>query len=334
MSVSEPGFRSRHRLITVAAMAAALACSSVAGLAATVSDYPSKPIRLIVASAAGGGITIMARSLAQKLVESFGQPVVVDNRGGAGGNIAMEIVAKSARDGYTLLFVTTQLAINPGLYANLAYDPVKDFAPVTLLARSPYLLVVHPAMPAKSVKELVALARARPGQLTYASAGNGSGGHLCGATLNALAGINILHVPYKGSGPALTDVLAGNVQMSYFVWSSSGPHVQAGKLRALGVTTARRLPAVPDVPAIAETFPGYDLSVWYGVLAPGGTPGDIVAKLNDASRRALAAPDFSQRLDAQGVEIIGNTPQQFGDYLRSEVVKWTKVVKDSGAKID
>ena len=302
---------------------------------ASAQAYPTRPIRLVVPYPAGGGGDLLARPLAQSLTETLGQQVIVENRGGAGGNLGMELVAKSPPDGYTLVLgLTAQFAVNPSLYPKMPYDPVKDFAPVTLLVRNPYLLLVHPTLPVRSVKELIALAKARAAQLAFASAGNGSGAHLSGEMLKTMAGIDIVHVPYKGAAPAITDLIAGQVQVSFTVWRSSGPHVKAGRLRALGVTTANRAPALPDLPAIAETLPGYDLPVWYGVAAPAGTPREIIARLNAEILRTLATPDSRKRMAMDAAEPIGGTPEQFGDYIRSEIVKYAKIVKESGAKID
>jgi tripartite-type tricarboxylate transporter receptor subunit TctC len=316
-------------LLTIAALGGSFtSCGYAQG-------YPNKSIRLVVPYPPGGGTDVIARPLAQKLTENLGQQVIVDNRGGAGGNIGMEFVAKSAPDGYTLVVgLTAQLAVNPSLFPKLPYDPLKDFAPITLLGDQPYLLVVHPSVPAKSVKEFIALARARPGQLTYASSGNGSGAHLAGEMLKTMAHIDIVHVPYKGAGQAMPDFIAGQVQFSFITHTSSGPLVQSGRLRALGVTTVKRSPALPDLPAIAETVPGYDSAVWYGVLAPAGTPREIVARLNREILRVLGSPDFHQRFTMAAVAPIGSTPEQLGEYIKSEIARWAKLVKESGARID
>ncbi len=298
-------------------------------------NYPMKPIRLVLPYPPGGGTDVIARPLAQKLTENLGQQVIVDNRGGAGGNIGMEFVAKSPPDGYTLLFaLTAQFAVNPSLYPKLPYDPVRDYAPISLLANAPYFLVVHPSVPAKSVAALIAFVKARPGQLAYSSSGNGSGAHLAGEMLRSLAHIDITHVPYKGAGPALPDLIAGQVQLSFVTYIATGPHIKSGRLRALGVTTAKRSPALPDLPAIAETVPGYDSAVWYGFAAPAGTPGEIVARLNGEVLRVLAAPDFRGRITLEAITPIGSTPEEFGVFIKSEIVRWAKVVKDSGAKVD
>ena len=302
---------------------------------ASAQAYPTKPIRLIVPYPAGGGSDLLARPLAQSLTETFGQQVIVENRGGAGGNLGMELVAKSPPDGYTLVLgLTAQYAVNPSLYPKLPYDPVKDFAPVALLVRNPYVLSVHPSLPVRSAKELIALAKTRAGQLVYSSAGNGSGAHLCGEMMKTMAGINVVHVPYKGAAPAITDLISGQVQYSFLAFRSSGPHIKSGRLRALAVSTAKRSPALPDLPAVAETLPGYDLPVWYGVAAPAGTPREIVARLNAEILRTLATPDSRKRMAMDAAEPIGGTPEQFGDYIRSEIVKYAKIVKESGAKID
>jgi len=297
--------------------------------------YPGKPIRLVLPYPPGGGTDVIARPLAQKLTESLGQQVIVDNRGGAGGNIGMEFVARSPADGYTLLFaLTAQYAVNPSLYPKLPYDPVRDYAPISLLANAPYLLVVHPSVPAKSVAELIALMKARPGQLAYSSSGNGSGAHLAGEMLRSLAHVEITHVPYKGAGPAMPDLIAGQVQLSFVTYTAAGPHIKTGRLHVLGVTTAKRSPTLPDLPAIAETVPGYDSAVWYGFAAPAGTPPDIIARLNSEVLRVLASSDFRSRITLEAVAPIGSTPEEFGNFIKSEIVRWAKVVKDSGAKVD
>jgi tripartite-type tricarboxylate transporter receptor subunit TctC len=313
-----------------ALIAMLLAASSVCA-----QNYPSKPIRVVLPYPPGGGSDTIARPLLQKLAENLGQQVIVDNRGGAGGNIGMEYVAKSPPDGYTLLFaLTAQFAINVSLYPKLPYDPVRDYVPISLLANAPYFMVVHPSVPAKSVAALIAFAQARPGQLAYSSSGNGSGAHLAGEMLRNLARIDITHVPYKGAGPALPDLLSGQVQLSFVTYIASGQHMKSGRLRALGVTTAKRTPVLPDLPAVAETVPGYDSAVWYGFAAPAGTPADVVAKLNSEVLRVLAAPDFRDRIALEAITAIGSTPDEFGVFIKSEIARWARVVKASGAKID
>lgn len=303
---------------------------------ACAQGYPSKPVRMVVPFPPGGTTDILARAVGQKLSEAWNQQVIIDNRPGAGGNIGTDIVAKAPADGYTLLMGTvgTQ-AINASLYAKLPYDPVKDFAPVTLVASVPNVLVVNATIPAKSVKELIALAKAKPGQLTFASSGNGTSIHLSGELFKTMTGTFMLHIPYKGSAPALTDLMGGQTNMMFDNLPSSMPHIKSGMLRALAVTSAKRSPALPDVPTIAEAgVPGYEASSWFGVLAPAGTPKEIVARLNADIVKVLAAPDIKERLSAQGADPVGNTPEQFAAYIRTEQIKWAKVVKDSGAKIE
>ncbi|MBI2296923.1 MAG: tripartite tricarboxylate transporter substrate binding protein [Betaproteobacteria bacterium] len=298
--------------------------------------FPSKPIRLVLPYPPGGGTDTIARPLAQRLSEHLGQQVVVDNRGGAGGAIGMELVARSAPDGYTIvLAITAQLAVNVSLFRKLPYDPVRDYAPITLLGSGTYVLVVHPSLPVKSVKELIALARARPGELAYSSSGNGSGGHLAAELLKNMAGIKMLHVPYKGGGPALMDLLAGQVQVLFSTQLASWPHVQSGRIRALAVSTAKRPASLPDLPTIAEAgVPGYDSGVWYGILAPAGTPREIIGRLNGEIVRVLNLPDYRKFLVNNAIEPVGSPPEQLGQYIQSEIVKWAKVIKDAGVRVD
>ena len=303
--------------------------------AQSAATYPAKPIRLVLPYPPGGGSDTIGRPLAQRVSENLKQQIIVDNRGGAGGNIGMEIVAKAPPDGYTIVFaLTAQLAVNPSLYKKLPYDPIKDFEPITLLATGPYILVVHPSLPVKSLKELIALARSRPGQITYASSGNGSGGHLANELLNSMADVKMLHIPYKGGGPALDDLLAGHVQVLFATWVSSKPHIESGRIRALGVSTAKRLPGV-NIPTIAEEgLPGFDAGVWYAFLAPAGTPRDIVAKLNSEILRAANHPEYKQVLSAASIDLVGSTPEALGKFMKSEITKWAKVVKDANVKVD
>ena len=297
--------------------------------------FPSKPIRLIIPYPPGGGSDTIARPLMQRVGENLKQQIVVDNRGGAGGNIGMEVAAKSPPDGHTIVFaLTAQLAVNPALYRKIPYDPLKDFAPITLLATGPYILVVHPSLPAKSVKELIALARSRPGQIAYASSGNGSGGHLANELLNHMTNVKMLHVPYKGGGPALVDLLAGNVQVLFATWVSSKPHIESGRIRALGVSTAKRLTGV-ELPTIAEAgVPGFDAGVWYAYLAPAGTPRDIVMKWNAEIVRAASTPEYRKILSAAAIELIGSTPEELEKFMKSELVKWARVVKEANVHVD
>ena len=298
--------------------------------------FPDRPIRLIVPFPAGGAADTMARGMAQRLGAELGQQVIVDNRGGAGGAPAAEAAVKSPADGYTLFFGTmgTQ-AINPALYPKLRYDPLKDFAPISLTHITPRVLVVGPSVTARTVGELVALAKSRPGALTYGSAGNGSSSHLSGALFESLAGVDMIHVPYKGSAPLLTDVLAGRIDMTFDSYTVYEEHIRSGKVRALGVTSMARLGALPQVPTIAESgLKGYDVSNWLGVLAPAGTPRDVIATLHAALGRAMATPALQQQLVALGIEPTFGTPEAFTALMRSELPKWAAIVKRSGATAD
>ncbi len=298
-------------------------------------SYPNRAIRMVNPYAPGGGSDVLARRFAQELTARLGQSVIVENVAGAGGIPGMRQVAEAPKDGYTLSFaLTAQFAINPSLFANLPYDPLRDFDPVSVVASAPYVLVVHPSLPARSVKQLIVLAKQQPASLSYASAGNGSGPHLSGALLNKMAGIDMLHIPYKGGGPGLIDVLAGRVPMIFVIYPSMAGHLKSGRLRALGVTTAKRVSVLADVPAIAEFLPGYQADVWYMAAAPAATPKEIVARLNSEFLRALNAPAIKQSLDADGILSIGNTPAEAKEFMRREIIKWADVVKTSGARVD
>ena len=303
--------------------------------AQTASAFPSKPIRLIVPFAAGGTTDILGRAAAAELSKA-GLQTVVENRPGAGGNIGADMVAKAAPDGYTLLVGTVGThGINQALYGKLPYDPIKDFSPVTLLAMVPNVLVVHPSVPASNVKELVTLAKSKPGKLNYASSGNGTSIHLSAELFKSMTGTFMTHIPYRGSAPALTDLVGGQADLMFDNLPSAMPHIKAGKLRALGVTSAKPSPALPDVPTIAAAgVPGYDASSWFGVLAPAGTPKDIVGKLQQTLSKALASPEMREKLLSQGAEPVGNTPEQFAQHIQQEHAKWAKVVQVSGAKVD
>jgi tripartite-type tricarboxylate transporter receptor subunit TctC len=298
--------------------------------------YPDKPIRLIVPYPPGGGTDTLARPLAQRLAAELGQPVIVDNRGGAGGNLAMEAVARAPADGYTLvLALTPQLAVNISLYDKVRYDPRHDFAPITLLAEGPYLLVVHPSVPVNSVSELIALAKAKPGELNYATSGIGSGAHMAAELFTGMTGTRMTHTPYKGGGQALTDVLAGHVQVLFAPPVTVTQHVANGRLRALAISGTKRSASLPSVPTMSEAgVPGYDSSVWYGVLAPAATPKEIVATLNAAMLKILKQPDFHALLVTNGMEPIGSTPSEFSNYIDTEIVKWSKVIKSAGIKVE
>ena len=305
--------------------------------AASAADtaYPERPVRVIVTFPAGGGTDIVARMVFQKVAERSGATFVIDNRGGAGGTIGTELAAKSPADGYTLVVVSGSHTINPSLYKKLPYDTVRDFAPVTLLVTGPGLLVVHPSLPARTVRQLIALAKERPGQLLFASAGNGTPPHLAAELFKHMTGTNIVHIPYKGNAQAMTDLIAGQVSLSFPTIPSALPHVQAGKLRALGVTSARRSSALPEVPAIAEAgVPGYEGSAWYGVLAPAGTPQGIIGRLQNELHNTLRLPELRDKLIAQGLEPVANTPAEFAAIIAMEITKWSKVVAASGAKVE
>lgn len=299
--------------------------------------FPTRPIKLIVPFPPGGPTDAMARTLAVGVGERLGQPVVVENRAGAGGNIGAEAVARSEADGHTLLFGTSgPLAINSSLYRKIGYDPLKSFAPVIQIGHLPNILVVNPAIDAKTVGELVALARARPGSLDYASSGNGASSHLAGVLFNSVAGTDFQHIPYKGTGPALTDLVGGQVSMAFTDILTALPYVQSGKLRALGVTTTTRSQALPQVPTIDEQgFKGYDVSVFFGVVAPAGTPADRVAKLNQAFDAELATPKVKEMFATQGLEPApDHSPERLASFIAAETAKWKTVVKQSGARLD
>ena len=299
-------------------------------------SYPVKPIRFVVPFAPGGSTDIVARIIAQKMSENMGQQVVVDNRTGAGGNIGAEVAAKSPPDGYTMITATTGvMSINQFMYRKLPYDPEKDFAPVTQTGSLPLILVVHPSLPVRNVKELIAFAKARPGQLNYGSSGVGSATHMTTELFKTMTGIDIVHIPYKGSGQVMGDMVGGQLALIFDQVVSSMPHVQAGKLRALGITSAKRFPTLPDLPTIAEAgVPGYESISWAGVAVPAGTPKEIIARLHAEIVKVLQLPDIRERLLRDGIEPIGSTPEQFAAHIRAERVKWAKVVKDSGARAD
>ena len=301
---------------------------------AYAADYPQRPIRLIVPFAAGGGLEITARSIGQKLTEKRGQSIVIDNRPGAATIVGSEIAAKASPDGYTLLMITTTFAINPSLYGKLPYDPVREFAPVTQINSVPNILVVNPSIPAHTVRELIALAKAKPGQLNYASAGSGTSPHLAAELFKTMAGIEMTHIPYKGIPPAVTDVIAGRVTMLMTTTISAAPHVKSGRLRALAITSPKRLAAMPEVPAIGETVPGYEADAFQGMVAPAGVPKEIVRQLADDIAAIVRLPDIRERIIADGAEPIGSTPEAFGAFLKKEMLEWGKVVKESGARPD
>jgi len=322
------------RLLLAALVALASLCAL--DIANAQPAYPTRPIRLVVPFPPGGTTDILARSVAQKLTEAWGQPVVVDNRPGAAGNIGAELVAKSAPDGYTLLMGTVGThAINASLYAKMPYDHVKDFAPVILVAGVPNVLVVNPAVPANSVQELIAYGKAHPGKLNFASSGSGTSIHLAGELFKVSTGVNMTHIPYKGSAPALQDLVGGQVQLMFDNLPSALPQIKAGKLRALAVTSTTRAAALPNVPTVAESgLPGFEASSWFGILAPAGTPPAIVAKINAEVGKWVSSPEAKEKLLSQGANAIGGTPEDFAKHIQTETAKWAKVVKDSGAKVD
>ena len=297
-------------------------------------SFPSRPVRFVVPFAPGGSTDTLARTMGIKLADALGQQVVVDNRPGGNGDIGMLIVARAPADGYTLLLgYIANLAIAPSLYTKMTYDPVKDYAPITQIATSPNVMTAHPSVQAKGLKELVALAKAKPGQVNFASTGVASVGHLTGELLNSLAGMKMTHVPYKGGGQAIIGLLSGEIQVMFSGFSAAMPHIKSGKIRTLAVTGARRSPALAEVPTIAEQgFPGVEATAWYGVLAPAGTPKPVVTRLHGEVVRILKQPDVVERLGALGFEIVGGTPEALGAYIKSEIKKWEKVVKASGAK--
>ena len=327
----------RQRLLLALVTIVGIAAIGVAAPAAAQAPaYPTKPVRLVVPFPPGGATDIIARAVAQKLGETLGQSIVVDNRPGAGGNVGTELVAKAAPDGYTLEMGTVGThAINASLYAKMPYDNVKDFAPIILVAGVPNVLEVTPSLPVNSVQELIAYAKANPGKLNFASSGNGTSIHLSGELFKVMAGVQMTHVPYKGSAPALQDLIGGNVQLMFDNLPPSLPQIKSGKLRAIAVTSAARAPALPDVPTIAESgLPGFEASSWFGLLAPAGTPPAIIAKINAEVATWLASPEGREKLAAIGANAAGGSPEDFARHIQAETAKWAKVVKESGAKVD
>jgi len=298
--------------------------------------WPAKPVRLVVTYPPGGGSDIIARTLGQKLTEPLGVQVIIENRPGANGNIGTEYVAKSAPDGYTLVLGNTgPLCISPAIYASVPYNTAKDFSPVSLVASTPIILVVHPSFPAKTIGDLVKIAKARPGELHFASSGNGATSHLSGEMLKLMAKINMVHVPYKGVAPAIIDVIAGQIEMQFIDVSVVVGHIKNGKVRAIAWAGAKRGPAFPDVPTVAESgFPGFDVTGWYGILGAAGTPKDVVARLNGAIVKVLSQTDTRERFDAIGAIAVTSTPDEFAEYLRAEISKWAKVAKAANLKVE
>ena len=329
---------SRPRLASLLAAleSIVLACALALALPASAQSFPSRPAKLVVPFPPGGPLDTTGRAIAQKLTEAWGQSVVVENKPGAGGNIGADLVAKSPPDGYTVVMgALSTHAVNPSLYPKMPYDAQKDFAPITLVAITPNVLVVNPALPVHSVKELVAYAKAHPGKLSFGSGSNGSAGHLAGELFKVDAGVDMVHIPYKGAAPAMQALLAGDTQLMFDNLASAMAQVKAGKLRALAVTTAQRSKLAPDLPTMAEAgVPGFDISTWFGLLAPAGTPPEVVAKWNADVTKILSAPDMRERLAAQGAEAAPDSPAEFTRFIASELAKYARIVKASGAKVD
>ena len=323
---------------TLALMACALASATLpaAHAQAPAASWPSKPIRWVVPFPPGGAMDAIARTLGEKAGKTLGQPFVIENKPGAGGNIGADFVAKQPGDGYTLMITSIGMATNKPLYGKLSYDPIKDFAPVSLLAVVPNVLVTNATQPdVKTAKDVIAAARKTPGKLTYASAGNGTSIHLAGEVFTSLAQVDMLHVPYKGSGPAVSDLLGGQVNYMFDSITSARPHIESGKLRALGVTTAKRSKTLPNVPTLAEAgLPGYEVSPWFAVFMPAATPKDIVAKVNSALLEAMKDPDVVKRFETIGAEPVGSTPEEMAQHLARESERWTKLIQERGIKLD
>lgn len=317
-------------------LAASMMVAGTLGFSASaLAAYPEKPIKMVVGFSAGGTTDVVARIMGKEIGDALGQPVVVENRPGAGSNIATELVQRSDADGYTLYMVAVTAAINQTLYKNVRFDLVNDFAPIALAVRVPNVLVVNPNVPAKSVKELVEYAKANPGKMNFASSGSGTSIHMAGELFKQSAGVDVVHIPYKGSAPAITDLVGGQVDYMFDNMPSAWPQVEAGKLRALAVTTSDRSDAAPDLPTMKESgFPDFDVSSWFGVIAPKGTPDEVVQKVNKAMRDALAKPEVRKQLADLGAMPADTTPEQFGAFIKSEVEGWAKVVKASGATVD
>ncbi|MBS0390000.1 MAG: tripartite tricarboxylate transporter substrate binding protein [Proteobacteria bacterium] len=310
----------------------ALAAAALCGAAQA---YPTKPVTIVVPFAPGGAADTMARQLAERLNKRLGQPVIVENKPGAGTMIASEYVAKAAPDGHTVLLAASSLGIAPALYSKVNYDPVKDFTPISQVASVVHVLEVHPSVPVKSVGELIAWLKANPGKANYGSVGAGTSTHLESELFNTMAGVKMTHVPYKGSAPALMDLVGGNLQVMFDAWASSGPFVRDGKTRLLAVTTAQRSKILPDVPTVAESgLPGYEAMPWLGFVAPAGTPAAAVNRFHAELTEVLKEPEVQERFRNLGLDIIGNTPEQFAEFIKKDIVKWAKVVKESGARAD
>ena len=331
--VSPDALRSTRRRVLAGLGAAAI--SGIRARNAFAQTFPSRPVRIIVPTSAGGGNDIIARVISQRLGEAWRQPVIVENRSGADGTIGAAIVAKSPPDGYTLMLCTNAvLTINPPLYPDLPYDPIKDFTPITEVSSSPFLLVVNPALPIKTVADLIAYAKANPGKLNYGSSGTGSVTHLAGLLFNKTAGTDIVHIPYKGSAPAITDLLSGAIQMRISAIAPILPLVKGGQLRAIAVTSADRFELMPDLPTVAATVPGYVAEIWYGLVGPAGIPPDVVSKINSDVVTALKSADVAAKLVADGSQAVGNSPAEFAGLIRTESLRWTTVIRESAVHLD
>ncbi|MGZ5123931.1 MAG: tripartite tricarboxylate transporter substrate binding protein [Burkholderiales bacterium] len=318
-----------RRVLVLLVMTAFVLFNTIYKAAAQV-PYPNRAVRVVVPFPPGGGTDIISRTIAQRLTETWGQPVIIDNRGGANGIIGTDLGAKAKPDGYTLLVVIATHAINPSLYRKLPYDTATDFVPITLMAQYPFILTIHPSLPAKTVREFIALAKTKPGQLSYASSGNGSGPHLGFELLKSVARIDVVHVPYKGAGPANVDLISGQVQAMFNNFLAAMPQIKAGRLRVLAVTSDKRSPVMPELPTLAESgLPGFDVTGWYALLAPAGTPRDIVGKVQADVAGALRVPAVHSRLSSEGAEPVGSTPDQFAKFLAAEIRKWGTVIRDS-----
>lgn len=321
-----------YRLLTGAALAVLL-CDGSSALAATTDDYPTRNIRLISPFTPGGGNDTVARTTAAEMSKTLGQPVVVDNRPGANSIVGMDLTAKAAPNGYTLIMASSALAVNATLYPKLPFDTVKDFSPVSLAASTPFVVAVHPSLPVSNVRALIAFAKSKPGELHYPSSGIGNSTHLAGELFSSMAGVHLVHVPYKGTGPGLTDLIAGRLSLVFNAPVSVLPHIKAGKLRPIAVTSSSRSSVLPDLPTVSESgLPGYEASTWHGVLAPAQTPPGIVARLNDEIIKALRSAAVKDRFAAIGMEPVGNTPEQFARYIQTEINRWAKVIKSAGIK--
>jgi tripartite-type tricarboxylate transporter receptor subunit TctC len=329
--MQKDGARSKPAAGAVRAAVIALAC--VGPGAAAAQSYPVKPLRIVVPFAPGGPNDILARVIGQKLTEAWGQQAVVENRPGGGTVIGTEVVARAAPDGYTLLMVSTSHTSNPAL-RKLPYDPIRDLEPVILVASGPNVVLAHPSLPARSIKELIAVARARPDQVAYGSGGAGTSTHLSGAMVALMGGVRMIHVPYKGAGPATIDLLSGEITWMVGTILPSMPHLRSDRLRALAVTGLKRSPVLPDVPPVADTLPGFEASSWYGMSAPGGTPKDIVTKLNQEIARRISAPDVRERVAGEGADIIGSSAGEFGAFYRAEIEKWARIIRAAGIRLE